>query len=112
MELGSDGISVEIVGDADIIGARRVRSALDISEHFFVVGNVESCSVESLGFLLSEKDFRGIGCVAGANSHVGVDIFNSLYEIKIVPYRQGPFLWRRMGFCSLHRCTCIWRSGR
>ncbi len=109
MELGSDGISVEIVGDTDVIGARRVRSALNVSEHFFVVGNVESCSVKSLGFVLPEKDFRGIGSVAGANGHVGVDILNSLYKLKIVPYRQGPFLGRRMGFYSRHRCTCIWR---
>jgi hypothetical protein len=109
VELGSDGISVEIVGDTDIIGAWRVRSALNVSEHFFIVGNVESCSIESLGFVLSEKDFRGIGSVACANGHVRVDIFNGLYKLKIVPYRQGPFLWRRMGFYSRHRCTCIWR---
>ncbi len=88
MKLGSDGISVKIVGDFDVIGAWRVRSALKVSEHFLVVGNVESCSVESLGFVLSEKDFRGIG---RANCHVGIGSINSPYEIKIVPYRQGPF---------------------
>ncbi len=57
VKLSSNSIFVEIIGDSDVIGAWRVRSALNVSEHFFIVGDVESCSAESMAFVLSKKNF-------------------------------------------------------
>ena len=56
VKLGSDGVFVEVIGDSDVISAWGVRSSFNVSEQFFIVGDVESGTIKSLALVVSQKN--------------------------------------------------------